>query len=235
MDKNKSRKYKSKKKEDSDIAKIGTDKLEFEKSLLDDGYKIICGIDEVGRGCLFGDVVAAAVIMPLDKIIDCVDDSKKLSEKKRDILYEEIVKNALSYSVSFVDAKTIDAINIYNATKLAMKNAVYALSIKPDALLIDAVKLNLGIASVSVIKGDLKSYLIGCASILAKVTRDRYMKELSKDYPNYSLEKNKGYGSKEHLEALKKYGASDKHRKTFSPVSECIDSKKENEYKRTLF
>lgn len=210
------------------------DKLKYEKLLILQGYKVIAGIDEVGRGCLFGDVAAAAVIMPLDNIILGVDDSKKLTEKKREMLYEEIVKNAIAYSVYFVDAKTIDKINIYNATKLAMKNAVKALSVKPEALLIDAVKLNSDIAEISIIKGDLKSYLIGCASILAKVERDRYMKEISKKYPNYKLEKNKGYASKEHLEALKEYGASDEHRKTFSPVLKYLKDKKEDEYKRTL-
>ena len=185
------------------------DKLHYEKYYLDLGYKYICGIDEVGRGSLFGEVTACAIIMPLDDdIIKEANDSKKLTAKKREELYKIIIQKALSYSVYSVAANTIDKINIYNATKLAMLKAV----------------------EESIIKGDLKSYSIACASIVAKVSRDKAMDRLSeknKEYDKYKISKNKGYGTKEHIEAIKKYGASDLHRLSFEPIKSI---KEENSF-----
>lgn len=213
---------------------IETNKLKFEKEFLSFGHKYICGIDEVGRGALFGPVLAGAVIMPLSYIIGGVDDSKKLSSTKRENLYNDIVSKSISYSVFAVEASIIDKINIYNATKIAMMNAVKSLKVKPDLLLIDAMKLNIGIKEYSIIKGDSKSYSIACASILAKVTRDRMMVELSKKYPYYHIDKNKGYGSKEHLLAIEEHGPSDMHRYTFAPIKDKTDEKNAK-YKRELF
>lgn len=179
--------------------------------------QIIAGIDEAGRGPLAGPVVCACVIMPLDEenIIDGINDSKKLSEKKREILYDKIIEKAISYSIVEVDEKTIDEINILQATKLGMKMALENLKTKPDIVLIDAVKIDTEIKQDNIIKGDALSYNIAAASILAKVYRDRLMTELSKDYPQYNFEKHKGYGTKEHIEALKKYGKCKLHRNTF--------------------
>ena len=179
--------------------------------------KIIAGIDEAGRGPLAGPVVCACVIMPLegDKIIDGINDSKKLSEKKREELYEKIIENALSYSIIEIDEKTIDKINILNAKKLGMKKSLENLSIKPDIVLIDAVKIDTTLTQDNIIHGDALSYNIAAASILAKVHRDRLMKKLSEKYPEYNFAKHKGYGTKEHIEALKKYGKCEIHRETF--------------------
>lgn len=179
--------------------------------------KIVAGIDEAGRGPLAGPVVCACVIMPLDKdkIIDGINDSKKLTEKKREELFEKITKVAISYSIVEVDEKTIDEINILNATKLGMKNALNSLSVVPDIVLIDAVKIDTQIMQENIIKGDAKSYNIASASILAKVYRDRLMKQLSLKYPQYNFAKHKGYGTKEHIENLKKYGKCPIHRNSF--------------------
>lgn len=190
-------------------------KLEYERLLLNEGCNYIAGIDEVGRGPLCGPVVCAAVILPLDDIIEGVDDSKKLSKKKREIIYEEIVKKAISYSVCRIEHDEIDRINILNATKKCMANCVEELSVKPDAVIIDAVKLDIPYKTVSIIKGDAKSYLIGAASIVAKVTRDKIMEEYSKIYPQYGFERNSGYGTKEHITAIKEFGPCEIHRKTF--------------------
>jgi len=188
--------------------------LDYERKY--DG-KLIAGIDEAGRGPLAGPVVCGCVIMPLDEkhIIEGINDSKKLSEKKREELYEKIINTALSYSIVEIDEKTIDAINILNATKLGMKNALNALNVAPDIVLIDAVKIETDIPQDNIIKGDALSYNIAAASILAKVYRDRKMKELDKIYPLYNFAKHKGYGTKEHIEALKKYGKCEIHRDTF--------------------
>ena len=198
------------------------DKLHYEKYYLDLGYKYICGIDEVGRGSLFGEVTACAVIMPLDDgIIKEANDSKKLTAKKREELYTIITQKALSYSLYSVPANIIDKINIYNATKLAMLKAVESLKVKPDILLIDAMKIDTEIKQESIIKGDLKSYSIACASIVAKVSRDKAMNKLSeknKEYDKYKISKNKGYVTKEHIDAIKKYGESDLHRLSFEPI-----------------
>lgn len=191
------------------------DKLQYEKEFLKKGYTLIGGVDEVGRGPLAGPVVCASVIMPLDDIIEGVDDSKKLSKKKRELLYDKIIEKAISYSIKQVEPSVIDEINILNATKQCMKNAIETLSIKPNVVLIDAVKLDLNVETFSIIKGDLKSYTIGCASIIAKVYRDRLMEEYSKIYPEYGFEKHSGYGTKQHITAIKEIGACPIHRKTF--------------------
>ena len=179
--------------------------------------KLIAGIDEAGRGPLAGPVVCACVIMPLDedKLIDGINDSKKLTEKKREELYDKIIERAIAYSIVEVDERTIDRINILNATKHGMKRALDGLKVKPDIVLIDAVKLDTNLPQDNIIKGDAKSYNIASASILAKVYRDRLMKELSEKYPQYNFAKHKGYGTKEHIENLKKYGKCELHRETF--------------------
>ncbi|MBW5390692.1 ribonuclease HII [Brachyspira hampsonii] len=214
------------------------DKFVYEREYLSLGHKYICGIDEVGRGCLFGPVTAAAVIMPLElyndtelkreNIVEDIDDSKKISAKKREELYDKIIDKALSFSIYSVDSKTIDEINIYNAVKLAMIKSIENLTIKPDILLIDAMKLDTSIKQCSIIKGDSKSYSIGCASILAKVYRDRMMNELSDFYQKYKVSKNKGYGTKEHIKTIEMYGPSDMHRYSFDPIKSNYKKTEDN-------
>ena len=179
--------------------------------------KLIAGIDEAGRGPLAGPVVCACVIMPLDedKIIEGINDSKKLSAKKRDVLYDKIIEKAISYKIVEVDHKTIDEINILESTRKGMKEAVEGLNITPDIVLIDAVNIDTCLPQESIIKGDTLSYNIAAASILAKVYRDRLMEKLDKKYPEYGFKKHKGYGTKSHIEALKKYGKSEIHRDSF--------------------
>ncbi len=191
--------------------------LEYENKYLSLGNKFIAGVDEAGRGPLAGPVCVASVIMPLDKnsIIEGVNDSKKLTEKKREKLFDQIVNKAFAFSVEFIDEKIIDEINILNATKKGMVNAINNLSVKPDVVLIDAVKLDVNVKTESIIKGDALSYSIACASILAKVSRDRLMLEMDNKYPNYNFKKHKGYGTKEHIANLKKFGACEIHRQTF--------------------
>lgn len=191
------------------------DKLQYEKQCLEKGYKYVCGIDEVGRGPLAGPVVTCAVIMDLEKLVEGVDDSKKLSAKKREKLYDEIISSAVCYSVQEISEKEIDEINILNATKKCMLNSVNALTVRPDVLLIDAVKLDTDIPQLNVIKGDALSYSIGCASILAKVYRDRLMAKYDEKYPDYKFAKNAGYGTREHIAAIKEKGACPIHRRTF--------------------
>lgn len=199
--------------------------LEYENELYDKGYKLICGIDEVGRGPLLGPVVTSAVILPVGYYNPEIKDSKKLSEKKRKKLFDIITKDAVSIGIGIVDEKKIDEINIYEATKVAMKMAIDNLSIKPDYVLIDAMKIDIDIPSNSIIKGDAKSESIAAASIIAKVTRDRMIDEIDKEYPMYDLKNNKGYGTKKHLEALKEYGPCKYHRYSYSPVSDSIKMK----------
>ena len=199
--------------------------LEYENELYDKGYKLICGIDEVGRGPLLGPVVTSAVILPVGYYNPEIKDSKKLSEKKREKLFDIITKDAISIGIGIVDEKKIDEINIYEATKIAMKMAIDNLSIKPDYVLIDAMKLDIDIPSNSIIKGDTKSESIAAASIIAKVTRDRMIDEIDKEYPMYDLKNNKGYGTKKHLEALKEYGPCKYHRYSYSPVSDSLKMK----------
>lgn len=191
------------------------DTLEFEKIEQDLGYTLIAGVDEVGRGPLAGPVVVACVIMPTDDLIDGVDDSKKLSEKKREMLYPIILKKAICYNIVCIDEKTIDDINILEATKLAMKRSIMEMQTVPEVVLIDAVKLDVPMKTVSIIKGDQRSYNISCASIIAKVFRDRLMNEYALTYPEYGFERNKGYGTAEHIRALEEHGATPIHRKTF--------------------
>ena len=192
------------------------DKLKFEREEEQKGHFLIAGVDEVGRGPLAGPVCVACVMMPLDDIIEGVDDSKKVSEKKRNLLYEQIKEKAICYAIEMVDEDTIDKINILEATKLAMKRAIEKMTLKPDVVLVDAIsKLDVDVNIRGIIKGDALSYSIGCASILAKVTRDNLMTELGKEYPEYGFEKHKGYGTKAHIEAIKEYGPCVYHRLSF--------------------
>ena len=188
---------------------------EFETELYNNGINFIAGIDEVGRGPLVGPVVTAAVILPKDFYDERINDSKKLTEKKRELLYDVIMENALSVGIGMSSPEVIDEINILNATKKAMIEAINNLSVKPEHLLIDAVKLDIDIPQTSIIKGDAKSESIAAASIIAKVTRDRMMVEYAKKYPQYGFESNKGYGSASHIEAIKTIGPCEIHRKTF--------------------
>ena len=193
------------------------DKLKYEKKFLNEGLKYIAGIDEVGRGPLAGPVVCACVIMPLDddKIIDGIDDSKKLSEKKRVALAEKIKETAIAYKICEVSPEEIDEINILQATIKCMKACVEGMEIKPEMLLVDAVKADFGMPSEPIIKGDALSYSIGAASILAKVYRDDLMCEYAKIYPEYGFEKHKGYGTTAHIDAITAVGPCEIHRKTF--------------------
>jgi ribonuclease HII len=190
---------------------------EIEKDLYGKGFKNICGIDEAGRGPLAGPVVVAGVIMPPDSMIEGVNDSKKVSEKKREKLYDLIIEEALSYSVAIIGHDVIDEINILNATKAGVTQVVDGLDLKPDLIIIDALNHidARGIPYEPIIKGDAKCYNIAAASILAKVTRDRIMREWDKVYPQYGFVAHKGYGTVAHIKALKEYGACPLHRKTF--------------------
>lgn len=191
------------------------DMLQYEKEFLSQGKKLIAGIDEAGRGPLAGPVVVASVIMPLDNVIDGINDSKKLSEKKRNLLFEQIKQVAISYHIEVIDEKVIDGINILNATKQGMKNCIDKLETKPDVVFIDAVKIDSDVQTVSIIKGDAKSYSIAAASILAKVYRDNLMLQYHEQYPIYNFAKHKGYGTKMHIDAIKQYGICPIHRRTF--------------------
>lgn len=188
----------------------------YEQLASEKGYISVCGVDEAGRGPLLGPVYAAAVILPAGLVIDGVNDSKKLSEKKREALFDVIKREAVAYGIAEVSASEIDEINILNATMLAMQKAIDALSVKADFALIDG-NCNRGIKtpSMTVVKGDASSPSIAAASILAKVSRDRVCLELDKKYPEYGIARHKGYGTKEHIEALKKYGPTPDHRLTF--------------------
>jgi ribonuclease HII len=189
---------------------------DIEKSLFEQGYELVAGVDEAGRGPLAGDVYAAAVILPKGLIIPSLNDSKKLSEKKREALYDVICSEAVSYSVATASVEEIDLYNIRNATYLAMNRAINSLSQKCDYVLIDGDAVtNCEYPHECVVKGDSKSASVAAASILAKVSRDRYMTLLAEKYPEYMFEKHKGYGTALHIEMLKKYGASPVHRKTF--------------------
>ena len=189
----------------------------IENELHERGFSLVCGVDEAGRGPLCGPVCAAAVILPNDCEIEGLNDSKKLSEKKREALYDVIIEKAISYSVSFVDADVIDEINILNATMMCMTNAVMGLKTAPDYVIIDGNRVpgEIKIPSDSVVKGDAKSMSIAAASILAKVSRDRLLYEYDKQYPEYGFSKHKGYGTKAHYEAINKYGILPIHRRSF--------------------
>lgn len=190
--------------------------FEYDISVKEEGYNIICGVDEAGRGPLAGPVFACAIIMKEDFIIPEVNDSKKLTEKKREALYDLILENAVAYSVALVDEKEIDEINILNATMKAMEMAINGLKVKPDLALIDGNQ-NRGITTNNrtVVKGDAKSYNIAAASIIAKVSRDRFIIKMDELYPEYGFKKHKGYGTKEHMDAIRKYGPCEIHRRSF--------------------
>lgn len=201
------------------------DNHEYERKLNSEGIKIIAGVDEVGRGPLIGNVVAACVVLPVNFELDGLTDSKKLSEKKRNEYYEIICKEALAIGVGKVSAEVIDDVNIYQATKMAMDKAIKEANEKVgiEHVLIDAMPMDIGIPSTSIIKGDLKSITIAAASVVAKVIRDNEMYELDKIYPMYDLAKNKGYGTKKHLEAIEEYGITKYHRLSYAPVARFKD------------
>lgn len=201
----------------------------IEQGYYDTGLTYLCGIDEAGRGPLAGPVVVAAVILPKESKIEGVNDSKKVSEKKRELLYEQIIAEAISYSVAIIDEKEIDRINILNATKVGVTTAIQGLSVRPDRILIDALS---GIDTCqipydSIVKGDAKCYSIAAASILAKVTRDRMMRKMDELYPLYGFEKHKGYGTAAHMQAIREYGLCPIHRRSFT--KNIIKETKENE------
>lgn len=197
---------------------------QYERKYHAEGYQYIAGIDEVGRGPLAGPVLAAAVILPEGFFLAGLDDSKKLSEKKREE-YEKVIKReALAIGISMIQASVIDEINIYEATKKAMCSAIASLQLKPDFLLIDAMKLDTPYSSESIIKGDAKSVSIAAASIVAKVARDQLMKELATSFPEYGFHQNMGYGTKEHILAIQQYGITSYHRKSFAPVKGFIET-----------
>ena len=195
---------------------IDTQKIfEHDKALLNEKIQYIAGIDEVGRGPLAGPVVTACVVMPYNEMLAGVFDSKKVTKKNRERLFEEIKTKAISYSISVKSQDVIDEINILNATKESMKESFNNLLVKPDILLVDAVKLNICENEMAIIKGDATSYAIACASILAKVYRDKLMEDYAKIYPNYDFENNVGYGTKKHIEAIKANGITPIHRLSF--------------------
>lgn len=188
----------------------------YEQKAHDAGYTVVCGIDEAGRGPLAGPVYAAAVILPENYTHPVLNDSKKLTEKKRDEVYDDIIRDAVAYSVGFATEKEIDEINILNATFLAMKRAVDGLSVKPDLAYIDGNQYpKTGVKEVTIVKGDAKCMSVAAASVLAKVSRDRFMLEMAEKYPEYQFPKHKGYGTKLHYEMIEKYGVSEIHRKSF--------------------
>lgn len=207
-----------------------TDLYENEKRLWNLGYENIAGCDEAGRGPLFGPVVAASVILPHDFVLEGLNDSKKLSEKKREKYYPIIMEKALAVSVSIVEADEIDKINIYEASRQGMLRATNSLKVKPDYIITDAMPLD-GFTSVpheAIIKGDAKSITIAAASVIAKVTRDRLMYEIDKVHPEYEFKKHKGYPTKKHLELIEKYGIIDGYRRTYGPVKKYIEEHKTN-------
>ena len=192
--------------------------IQQENELRKKGFNKICGIDEAGRGPLAGPVVIASVIMPADSMLEGVNDSKKVSEKKREILYDKIIEQAISYGVAIIGQDEIDEINILNATKKGLTISLQELTVRPDLILVDALEHidTLGIPYESIIKGDAKCYSISCASIIAKVTRDRIMREWDKVYPEYNFAQHKGYGTAKHIEAIKQYGLCPIHRRSFT-------------------
>ncbi len=204
--------------------------LDLEKEYYSEKVKVIVGVDEAGRGPLCGPVVAAACILPKGYHNEHINDSKKLTEKKREIAYQEIINDALAYGVGIVDAKRIDEINIYQATKEAMSKAINQINISYDLILTDAMKLeNQKVEVVPIIKGDAKAESIAAASIIAKVTRDHMLEEMDKKYPQYGFISHKGYGTKKHIEAIKKFGIiKGFHRETYEPIKSMIKEKTKN-------
>lgn len=201
------------------------DLLKYEKELYKKNISLIAGVDEVGRGPLVGPVVAAAVILPKNYELFGLTDSKKLSEKKRDAFYEILQTDAIAIGVGVISAKIIDEVNIYEASKLAMKEALSNLKIKPEYVLIDAMPLVLDVDSTSIIHGDALSLSIAAASVIAKVTRDKMMYDLDKIHPEYGFAKHKGYPTKQHLQAIKKYGVLDNYRFSYKPVKNVVEEK----------
>lgn len=199
----------------------------YEKDLYQKNYQYVAGVDEVGRGPLAGPVVAAAVILPKDIYLPGLDDSKKLTKKKRELLFDHIVDQAISIGLGIISAEKIDEVNIYQASKLAMCQAVEQLTVTPDYLLIDAMEIPNHIPQTPLVKGDSRSISIAASSVIAKVTRDRLMIKLGLQYPRYGFEQHMGYGTKSHIEAIKQYGVIGEHRRSFSPVSEELAKKKE--------
>ena len=214
---------------DLDLYLCLKDNYRYERELKDKGISFIAGVDEVGRGPLVGPVVAACVVLPDDYNLDGLTDSKKLSEKKRDFYFEEIKRQALGIGVGIISEKIIDEVNIYEATKLAMKEAINNClkECNIEHILIDAMPLDLDIPTTSIIKGDLKSITISAASVIAKVTRDKMLYELDQKYPMYDFKNNVGYPTKKHLEAIKEYGIIPEHRRSYGPVRNYLDNKKE--------
>ena len=204
--------------------------LDLEKEYYSEKVKVIVGVDEAGRGPLCGPVVAAACILPKGYHNEHINDSKKLTEKKREIAYQEIINDALAYGVGIVDAKRIDEINIYQATKEAMSKAINQINISYDLILTDAMKLeNQKVEVVPIIKGDAKAESIAAASIIAKVTRDHMLEEMDKKYPQYGFISHKGYGTKKHIEAIKKFGIiKGFHRESYEPIKSMIKEKTQN-------
>lgn len=200
------------------------DLTKFEKEYWTEGIEYIAGVDEAGRGPLVGPVVAAAVILPKNYKLEGLNDSKQLSEKKREKYFEIIEKDALAIGIGIVDAKTIDEINIYEASRLAMMKSLSNLKIKPEIVLSDAMPLHLDIPNVPIIHGDALSISIAAGSVIAKVTRDRLMVELDKEHPEYEFKNHKGYPTKRHLELLKKFGPFDDYRFTYKPVRALMDN-----------
>lgn len=201
---------------------------EYEKKLWKEGYEFIAGCDEAGRGPLFGPVVAAAVILPHDFILDGLNDSKKLSEKKREEYYPYIMKHAIAVGISIVSPEEIDEINIYEASRQAMLRAIESMNVKPNYIITDAMPLEgfINIPSSAIIKGDAKSITIAAASVIAKVIRDRIMYEEDKKHPEYEFKKHKGYPTKKHIELLNKYGIIDGYRLTYGPVKKYLEDHK---------
>ena len=199
------------------------DLLKYEKELYKKNISLIAGVDEVGRGPLVGPVVAAAVILPKNYELFGLTDSKKLSEKKRDAFYEILQTDAIAIGIGVISAKIIDEVNIYEASKLAMKEALSNLKIKPEYVLIDAMPLDLDVDSTSIIHGDALSLSIAAASVFAKVTRDKMMYDLDKIHPEYGFAKHKGYPTKQHLQAIKKYGVLDNYRFSYKPVKNVVE------------
>ena len=198
---------------------------EYENSLYSKGYKFIAGCDEAGRGPLFGPVVAACCVLPKDFVLEGLTDSKQLTEKKREKYFDYIKENAIAYAIASISPYEIDKINIYEASRKAMKLAIEKVrkKINVDYILTDAMPIDYDIEVLPIIKGDAKSITIAAASVLAKVTRDRMMLEVAKKYPLYGFEKHKGYPTKGHIEALNKYGLIDGYRKTYGPVKELLE------------
>ena len=209
------------------MALAKNDKYIHERALYEAGYNLSAGVDEVGRGPLVGPVVAAACILPKNCQLEGLNDSKALTEKKREELYPKIIEECIAYGIGVIDAKTIDEVNIYEASKLAMIEAIKNLQTKPDYVLVDAMKLNIDIPTEGLVHGDYISASIGAASIIAKVTRDNMMYELDKKYPMYGFKNHKGYPTKEHLDALEKYGPLDNYRFSYGPVKKYKKSKEE--------